>query len=284
MPGHVRNIHFPFDIEADTAVAVASEMVEELDLTDQDVSAIAAMIDSEIHSLIPDWEPIDITGDNIGEEVPIPDNCASESKNDASPLINQSTSSSANLVLERLPSGRKYWSDSPKGVGGDSPGKSALSNSSSRPDSVTFGDSSSVEGERSPDSLRDGGSLNGSASQSLLEDDCTYSDQNVEEKEGSIPADSQFVRKNGMVLDYCASNVARSLELDCKLLEDVESEDVRIIMVKLERLLVEQQQELDDLKRKHELAVLDLLKELPPEIHHKFPNINNLKISDYRVQ
>ncbi|PHT46353.1 putative serine/threonine-protein kinase WNK1, partial [Capsicum baccatum] len=45
--GHIRNIHFPFDIEVDTANAVASEMVEELDLTDQDVSAIAAMIDSE---------------------------------------------------------------------------------------------------------------------------------------------------------------------------------------------------------------------------------------------
>ncbi|KAK7275092.1 hypothetical protein RIF29_16199 [Crotalaria pallida] len=34
--GYIRNIHFPFDIAADTSTSVASEMVEELELTDQD--------------------------------------------------------------------------------------------------------------------------------------------------------------------------------------------------------------------------------------------------------
>ncbi|KAL0457208.1 UNVERIFIED_CONTAM: Serine/threonine-protein kinase WNK1 [Sesamum latifolium] len=49
--GRVRNIYFPFDIETDTALSVATEMVAELDITDQDVTRIAEMIDGEIASL-----------------------------------------------------------------------------------------------------------------------------------------------------------------------------------------------------------------------------------------
>lgn len=55
--GHIRNIYFPFDIESDTALSVATEMVAELDITDQDVTKIADMIDGEIGSLVPDWKP-----------------------------------------------------------------------------------------------------------------------------------------------------------------------------------------------------------------------------------
>ncbi|KAJ7548431.1 hypothetical protein O6H91_07G011900 [Diphasiastrum complanatum] len=55
--GNFRNIHFLFDVEADTALCVASEMVAELDLSDQDVTTIAEMIDAEILSLVPDWKP-----------------------------------------------------------------------------------------------------------------------------------------------------------------------------------------------------------------------------------
>ncbi|KAL2508858.1 Serine/threonine-protein kinase WNK1 [Forsythia ovata] len=54
--GRVRNIYFPFDIESDTALDVATEMVAELDITDQDVTKIAEMIDSEIASLVPEWK------------------------------------------------------------------------------------------------------------------------------------------------------------------------------------------------------------------------------------
>ena len=64
--GHAQNIHFPFDIEADTSISVATEMVVQLDLTDQDVTTIAEMIDAEIRSHIPDWaaeESIDNQGD-----------------------------------------------------------------------------------------------------------------------------------------------------------------------------------------------------------------------------
>ncbi|KAL2345772.1 hypothetical protein Fmac_007057 [Flemingia macrophylla] len=55
--GHIRNIHFPFDMEMDTALSVATEMVAELDITDQDVTRIADMIDGEIASLVPEWKP-----------------------------------------------------------------------------------------------------------------------------------------------------------------------------------------------------------------------------------
>ncbi|KAB8106020.1 hypothetical protein EE612_040199 [Oryza sativa] len=55
--GHVRNIYFPFDIEADTALSVATEMVAELDITDHEVTRIAEMIDGEVSALVPDWRP-----------------------------------------------------------------------------------------------------------------------------------------------------------------------------------------------------------------------------------
>ncbi|ONK75366.1 uncharacterized protein A4U43_C03F16080 [Asparagus officinalis] len=55
--GRVRNIYFPFDIETDTALSVATEMVAELDIIDYDVTRIAEMIDDEVSSLVPEWEP-----------------------------------------------------------------------------------------------------------------------------------------------------------------------------------------------------------------------------------
>ncbi|XP_068647310.1 probable serine/threonine-protein kinase WNK9 [Aristolochia californica] len=54
--GRVRNIYFPFDVQTDTALSVATEMVAELDITDQDVTGIADMIDGEISSLVPEWK------------------------------------------------------------------------------------------------------------------------------------------------------------------------------------------------------------------------------------
>ncbi|OWM74259.1 hypothetical protein CDL15_Pgr008573 [Punica granatum] len=54
--GRIRNIYFPFDIESDTPLSVATEMVAELDITDQDVNKIAEMIDGEIATLVPEWK------------------------------------------------------------------------------------------------------------------------------------------------------------------------------------------------------------------------------------
>ncbi|KAA8540759.1 hypothetical protein F0562_024322 [Nyssa sinensis] len=186
--GHIRNIHFPFDIEVDTATAVASEMVEELDLTDQDMSTIAAMIDSEIQFYIPDWAPKELSGNNVGFEVTISDSHATETQHDACPSTNVPVPSGS-LVLERLPSGRKFWSDSPKAGDGNSPVRLSPSNLS-RADPVTPGDSWSEENEQSPDSRRDMDNSNGAASFEQLEDDGVV-DDNIEEKEACVPADSQ---------------------------------------------------------------------------------------------
>ncbi|XP_057423334.1 serine/threonine-protein kinase WNK1-like isoform X2 [Lotus japonicus] len=54
--GQVRNIYFPFDTETDTALSVANEMVAELDITDQDVTKLANMIDEQIATLVPGWK------------------------------------------------------------------------------------------------------------------------------------------------------------------------------------------------------------------------------------
>ncbi|GMH10473.1 hypothetical protein Nepgr_012314 [Nepenthes gracilis] len=53
----IRNIYFPFDIEMDTALSVAREMIAELDITDQDVTRIAELLDGEIAILVPGWKP-----------------------------------------------------------------------------------------------------------------------------------------------------------------------------------------------------------------------------------
>ncbi|XP_074328607.1 putative serine/threonine-protein kinase WNK1 [Apium graveolens] len=66
---NVRNIYFPFHVESDTALSVATEMVGELDITDQDVMKIAEMIDGEMLMLVPQWK----TGPGI-EETPHFDN------------------------------------------------------------------------------------------------------------------------------------------------------------------------------------------------------------------
>ncbi|CAA7395396.1 unnamed protein product [Spirodela intermedia] len=77
--GRVRKIYFRFDVEADTALSVATEMVGELDITDHDVTMIAEMIDSEMISLVPEWQPgVGITEDAPGHPAPaVYHNCAS---------------------------------------------------------------------------------------------------------------------------------------------------------------------------------------------------------------
>lgn len=211
-------------------------MVEELDLTDQDVSAIAEMIDFEIHSHIPDWTPRELPGDSSGGEVASPDSCASEAKDDASPSTNE-PAPSASFSLERLSSGRKFWSDSPKAHGGASPVKSGLS--------VAVGASLTGDNENSPDHEdTDNPDVDDILEQPENECVSDDDDDNSEEKEAG-------------------------------------SEAVKIIAEKLENLLMKQQQELNELKRKHELAISDLLKGVPPEIHQKVLNACKQKIPDH---
>lgn len=53
----MRNIHFSFYLDSDTALAVAAEMVEQLELADHDVVFIADFIDYLIMKILPDWKP-----------------------------------------------------------------------------------------------------------------------------------------------------------------------------------------------------------------------------------
>ncbi|KAG8640806.1 hypothetical protein MANES_13G071400v8 [Manihot esculenta] len=53
----VRNIHFLFYLEGDTALAVSSEMVEQLELDDHNITFIAELIDMLLLKIIPNWKP-----------------------------------------------------------------------------------------------------------------------------------------------------------------------------------------------------------------------------------
>ncbi|XP_022721861.1 serine/threonine-protein kinase WNK8-like isoform X2 [Durio zibethinus] len=55
--GRARNIHFTFYLDSDTATSIAEEMVEQLDLSNENVTVIAELIDSMIMKLIPCWKP-----------------------------------------------------------------------------------------------------------------------------------------------------------------------------------------------------------------------------------
>ncbi|XP_057968065.1 serine/threonine-protein kinase WNK8-like isoform X2 [Malania oleifera] len=56
--GRARNIHFTFYLDADTALSIAAEMVEQLDLLNEDVAFIAELIDELIMGLVPCWKPL----------------------------------------------------------------------------------------------------------------------------------------------------------------------------------------------------------------------------------
>ena len=53
----MRNIHFIFFLDSDTALSVSSEMVEQLELVDQNDVFIAELIDLLLLNLIPSWKP-----------------------------------------------------------------------------------------------------------------------------------------------------------------------------------------------------------------------------------
>ncbi|XP_057981502.1 probable serine/threonine-protein kinase WNK10 [Malania oleifera] len=55
--GRIRNIHFLFYLDTDTALSVAAEMVEQLELADHDVAFIAEFIDYLMMRMLPGWKP-----------------------------------------------------------------------------------------------------------------------------------------------------------------------------------------------------------------------------------
>lgn len=243
--GHIRNIHFPFDIEMDTSTAVASEMVEELALTDHDVSVIAAMIDSEVQAHIPEWAPRGPSGRDKG------------SLDGSGPSSPTTTESSNPIVMERLPSGRKYWSDSPKASAGNSPHKLGPSNLVLA-ESVVSRDSWSEENNQSPGGNRDGSSYEGSP---LRHVDC----------DSDHDRDAKLEHSNLQPSDAADNDHDKSEDESLPLEENAipsesDSDGMKDIIKKLQHLMQEQQQELEELKKKHEAAVSDILNELPEEV------------------
>ncbi|CAL9054840.1 probable serine/threonine-protein kinase WNK2 [Musa acuminata AAA Group] len=291
--GQFRNIYFPFDIGADTSVSVATEMVAELDLTDQDVTTIAAMIDAEIQAYVPDWMPGYAFDNNSNDDTVSDSNShASEAVDEVSALPNQSDYPSGGLTLERFPSGRKYWSGSPKATTVDLPSSPARSNSYSELDDLHGsedisdevyngkGDSFNKDGqrERCP---------NDSFSSKQQRHSPHFSDSGDNRLDiGLSPLSSNFRNRSssnrlnqdneesascaGSQMCHAPANSEQHKGNDQHVHETLlanESEDVRSVMHKLEHLLIEQQKELDDLEKKHSVAIAEILKELPPERH-----------------
>ncbi|OMO63815.1 hypothetical protein COLO4_32206 [Corchorus olitorius] len=270
--GHIRNIHFPFDIEADTATSVAGEMVEELDLTDQDVPTICEMIENEIRSHMPDWTAEVSPRDGFGE-VGNSINCISEYKGDGSPSAHETNSSPGRLSLERLPSGRRYWSDSPKASGGISPPTAASSNLASQADLLAEHD------EQAQDSYESVGNINWGTSLERLENKFTvYSGKNDDSrwKDSNRVADMQLSAAGKNLHDGSGTCSSKELVNDTK--------GLKVIAERLESLLVKQQMELDELKKKHKLAISDLLKEFSPEIREEVLKRCKIQIPDCYIQ
>ncbi|KAJ0976516.1 hypothetical protein J5N97_011990 [Dioscorea zingiberensis] len=53
----VKNIHFPFLLDKDSALSVAVEMVEQLQMPESDIRFIAELIDTLLINLVPGWQP-----------------------------------------------------------------------------------------------------------------------------------------------------------------------------------------------------------------------------------
>ncbi|XP_061346317.1 probable serine/threonine-protein kinase WNK3 [Gastrolobium bilobum] len=266
--GQIRNIHFPFDVGADTSISVASEMVEELELTDQDVTTIAEMIDSEIRYHIPDWNPGETPVDSVCRDSAVTGGCTPETRLEASPVGHDSTTSAGNLALEILPSGRKYWSDSPKAVGGNSPSRLGPSDLSYE------ADVNAKEGSLA---------ANGIISVELVPDDRICVGDCSAEKEFDGTANSPYSHRSITSGYLEATSEKSSVEEISGSLKESETEYVNNMVIKLKDLFVKQRQELDELKRKHKLAVSDLLKELSPEMCQKVVNICNLQMPEYEM-
>jgi hypothetical protein len=296
--GHSRNIHFPFNVETDTAMSVASEMVAELDLSDQDVTTIAEMIDVEILALVPEWKPgvaIDDTGATDGETGGPNEDGHAILQDESDPMA---TVSSEDSLTELLASSWKPRSFSPKissiavtspprVVEGTMHGRFEEVKYSHRPDLPQCGPESSLvfSSDSSEGHMRGGGdwehsrpkseaSVADSASPTnrsfssglkhthLAEEDCDSDagsfDQLSEvrsrdsghfpcrpQEEGSFEDNESFYRSNDHIEDRGLSDWSNHSE-----------EEEAITNRELERLALQQQEELSNLQRRHEQALL----------------------------
>ncbi|PKI44955.1 hypothetical protein CRG98_034650 [Punica granatum] len=94
----VKNIHFLFYLDSDTALSVASEMAEQLSLAHHDVVFIAGFIDFLIMKLIPGWKPSDYLSDGV-RSPPLDDDKMAM----VSPSDSMVTSMPAELMAQQVP-------------------------------------------------------------------------------------------------------------------------------------------------------------------------------------
>ncbi|CAO2819020.1 unnamed protein product [Amaranthus hypochondriacus] len=291
--GKSRNIHFPFDITADTSIAVASEMVHELDLTDQDISTIADMIDAEIRDLIPDWSPRDSFGgdspsDSHGSELKEDSSHVNESKDEPSSLTDASQFPTSSIFPDQLPSGRKFWSDSPIKCTPMSPSEAVYDSmfrlqwNELQTDSIAY-----EHGETSGANLENIDLHENMVIKTTDEHEAGFDEQKDKRYQDEPCCETE---KDDNVL-HSVLNCECSKDLSvCEgsITDEVEKSDgeshfeefLKTISNELDQLLAQQQKELEDLKLKHNVAISHLLKDLSPESCLKVFNMCSRKIPD----
>ncbi|XP_073013970.1 probable serine/threonine-protein kinase WNK6 [Typha latifolia] len=91
--GHARNVHFSFELDTDTALLVAREMVVQLELAREDIYFIAELIDSLLIKLIPGWTACTAINQLIASEV---SQTLTDEMGDIQLIIHNDSSSSQN--------------------------------------------------------------------------------------------------------------------------------------------------------------------------------------------
>ncbi|KAL0356260.1 UNVERIFIED_CONTAM: putative serine/threonine-protein kinase WNK3 [Sesamum radiatum] len=180
----------------------------------------------------------------------------SVAQDDTSP--GATNSSKSGPVLERLPSGRKYWSNSSRASSGSSPLRPGPSNLLLG-ESVNSGDSWFEENFQSPGSQTNVKSPCDASPLRNADYDADHDGCRKQEPD-SVPHDSHF---GGVDRGADTSGDGPLPMEENTVLSEMDSNGITSIFEKLEHVLDEQLRELDELKKKHELAILDLLKELP---------------------
>eukprot|EP00250_Pteridium_aquilinum_P005468 c15554_g1_i3 orf=1029-4460(+) len=249
--GEVRVIQFDFDVEADTAMSVASEMVTELDLSDQDVTTIADMIDAEIMALIPDWKP----GLALDEAV---DDYANEQKGLVVDNSHEQEGRDDDLTVVDTPAIMSGLSDDPQLASGPTYGRfeevgcNAIGSDHQQQESDGLGFFSDFSSEQFEGSGSDSSLDARSSIETGVDNDFTI--QSYEGVETGFKSDS---------LPSSSGNLPKNMEAEAKEkhLPFLGSDD-KLDDSEVSRLIVLQQEELQNLQSKHELALLDLKRRL----------------------
>ncbi|XP_020596116.1 probable serine/threonine-protein kinase WNK3 [Phalaenopsis equestris] len=264
--GQIHNIHFPFNIEADTCISVAAEMVAELDLTDQDVSTIADMINAEIQVHFPGWAP-----GTLGED---PDNEAPSNKEDFK--AEDETHATGDLLLERLPAGKKYWSDFPNGSRSNSAfGQNLVLSPCDSDDVLEMKDNLYFRDDYSQ------GFALVERERSLRHSITSYREKNhASESLSSSSLVAQELIEESTISDSIENQMEAFRNDDTNVLSENGSKALESVILKLEELLLKQQKEIDDLRERHDFAIADTLRELPLELQNRAFRICHLKILD----